>query len=71
MEYIQMKYILKPLKLGGCYKIDRPNFSKVKLESIKIVKICIANKLDFNFFLHFFPLKFKMIWNSSQVEVDF
>jgi hypothetical protein len=54
MEYIQKQYILRPLKLGGCYKIDQPNFSKVKLELIKIVKICIMNKLDFNFLLHFF-----------------
>jgi hypothetical protein len=36
MEYVQMKHILRPLKLGGCYKIDKPNFSNVKLESIKI-----------------------------------
>lgn len=68
MEYVQMKYILRPLKLGGCYKIDRPNFSNVKLESIKIVKICIVNKLDFNFLLHFFfPLNLR--WFETQLKL--
>jgi predicted membrane protein len=65
MEYIQKKYILKPLKFGRCYKIE-PNFSKVKLESTKMIKICI--KIS-TFSCTFFPLNSR--WFEVQVEVDF
>jgi hypothetical protein len=67
MEYIQKKYILKPLKVWWLLQ-NRSNFSEVKLESIKIVKICIVNKLDFNFLLHFF-FSLTSRWFETQLKL--